>query len=177
MIDVGANIGTLSLACADQVGASGKVYSFEPHPETFRYLKNNIALNGFKNIQDFSYALGSKDAQMYISDESDDSQNAIKNNGNGGISVQMKTLDSLIPANQKIKLLKIDVEGYEGEVLSGAKRVCENTEILYLECIEKFLIRAGWDKDRLYKLVHDMGFNIESTDDKMWLCRREKSSP
>ena len=44
-VDVGANIGTTTLAAADAVGADGTVIAFEPHPRTFRDLADNVALN------------------------------------------------------------------------------------------------------------------------------------
>jgi hypothetical protein len=48
VIDIGANVGTLTLTAAHLVGASGKVFSIEAHPVIFIYLKDNVALNKFK---------------------------------------------------------------------------------------------------------------------------------
>src|SRR5262245_58921880 len=55
-IDVGANVGTHSLAAATVVG-NGHVYAVEAHPVTFHYLKKNIELNPFSNITLYNYAV------------------------------------------------------------------------------------------------------------------------
>lgn len=49
-IDIGSNIGIISLAASQFVGKNGHIYSFEPEPETFNYFKKNIWINNIKNI-------------------------------------------------------------------------------------------------------------------------------
>jgi hypothetical protein len=58
-IDVGANIGLMTLLGARRVGPSGGVYAFEPAPATFGLLQDNISLNQMKNIHAMNVGLGS----------------------------------------------------------------------------------------------------------------------
>ena len=67
VIDVGANIGTVTLLLANIVGKNGNVYSIEPHPTTHRYLVENIKLNKFENVTTFNIALGEKSMQVNFS--------------------------------------------------------------------------------------------------------------
>lgn len=57
-VDVGANVGQLSLAAASEVGPCGRVIAIEPHPKTHRYLVGNIRLNSFNNIESYNAAIG-----------------------------------------------------------------------------------------------------------------------
>lgn len=165
VIDVGANIGTVSLAIASRVGAKGKVYSFEPHPKIYSFLVDNINLNGFKQIIPHNKALGSKAGTVYLSDHSDDSQNTVESSGH--ISVKLDTLDNVVP-EEPIKLIKIDVEGYEGEVLMGASNILRRTAMVYLECISALLLKRGCSEEKLVQLLNTAGFEVFSNVSGVW---------
>ena len=64
VFDVGANVGVISLYMAKCTGSNGNVFSFEPFPESFRRLRQNISLNGFDFVRTY---------QMAISDNIEDS--------------------------------------------------------------------------------------------------------
>ena len=64
VIDVGAFIGTHTLAFASQVGAHGQVYSFEPQPDHFQLLQRNVAENGLTNVKLFSLGLSDGNEDM-----------------------------------------------------------------------------------------------------------------
>jgi FkbM family methyltransferase len=49
-VDVGAHVGYFTLLLAKQVGPSGEVVAFEPNPNIFEILKENVALNGYRNV-------------------------------------------------------------------------------------------------------------------------------
>lgn len=127
-IDVGSNIGLMALAASKFVGLQGIVYAFEPNPETFEILKNNIELNQLKNIYVFNIALGSEQGNSFIFNSSD--QNRGKSSllkphilKESGKEIRVETLDEFVCKKNisKIKMLKIDVEGWELEVFKGAK--------------------------------------------------------
>ena len=128
LIDVGSNIGTISLGSSLIVGSKGKIYSIEPHPKTFNFLKGNITLNHFTNIETFNVALGSSSGNIIFSDKKSDDQNDVVITGSG-LTVPMVRLDDLIDSTN-IALLKIDVEGYEKFVLMGSARTFK-----FIECI------------------------------------------
>lgn len=116
-IDIGANIGQFALVGAQQVGSCGSVVAIEPHPKIFSYLQKNIELNGFTNVRLVNAAVGAVNGSAYIGDTRNDDMNHI--DSSHGIKVRMVTLDSLdVPG--PVGLLKMDVEGFEYEVLQAA---------------------------------------------------------
>ena len=127
IIDAGANIGLFSLyACAR--GAK-KVYAFEPVRETYAMLKNNIAANSLgKAITVVNAALGAKRGEAKIKCCTKGEGSAMIAGGNAGVNeglnyeavrgVKVLALDDII--RRKVDLIKIDVEGYEKQVLLGA---------------------------------------------------------
>ena len=114
VIDIGAQYGDYAILCSKFYKA--KVYTFEPLPQNFKEILQNIKLNGLKkdSIKAFNVALGNanKTAMLSYSGE-------MANNSNKGKKVKttFRTLDSY---KLKIDLLKIDVEGFELEVLEGS---------------------------------------------------------
>lgn len=156
MIDVGANIGIMTLGASLIVGSEGKIYSIEPHPKTFNFLKGNIALNRFTNIEIFNVALGISSGNILFSNKKSDDQNAVIMNENG-ISVPIRRLDELIDSTN-IALLKIDVEGYEKFVLTGTTKLFK-----YIECIifESWaIVKYDYSIESTYDLLLDNDFKL-----------------
>ena len=158
-IDVGANIGTVSFALSKKTGQSGKILAFEPHPAVFTYLADNIALNGLEEcIKPYCMALGETVETLYFSDQSDDTNNAVSDKGT--IEIHVKRLDDMVARDKAVRLLKIDVEGFEYQVLLGAKETCKNTDIIYLECIPAMLEPNGGSERKICAFLEDLGFKI-----------------
>lgn len=159
IVDVGANIGTISLALAKKIEGQGQIYAFEPHPRIYSYLENNIKLNKQNQcILTHCTALGEKAGTMFFSDKSDDTNNQLGTEGKLKVAIQM--LDEVIPYKQPISLLKIDVEGFEYQVLQGASRVLEQTDFIYLECIPEMLSLNGGSEEMICDLLLKSGFSI-----------------
>lgn len=159
-VDVGANIGDLTLAAASVVGSTGKVYSFEPHPRIYGFLSENIKLNNSLNVVLFSAALGDKESEASFAElgRSDD-QNRISENGHG-ISIKMARLDDLRIPEPHIQLLKVDVEGYEKFVLQGAWNTLEKVSCVYFESWEGHFKRYGYHCGELIDLLSQKGFTV-----------------
>lgn len=157
VLDIGANIGSVSLSLASY---AKEIYAFEPHPKIYKYLENNITLNKASNIYPFNIGLGETEGTLYFSDKSDDSQNCIKTKGDNEIII--RTLDKLLE-NGSIappQIIKIDVEGYEAHVLSGAKKTCESARVLYAECIDESLEKYGASEEKLVNIIKSYGFEV-----------------
>jgi FkbM family methyltransferase len=118
-VDIGAHVGTYSLAFAQRCAA---VHSFECSPKTFNYLCANIALRDLHaQITPHRYALGSKAGVVpYYEHSPDGGGNSCHGFGRTSktVDVEVRTLDSFHLDN--IGLIKIDVEGFEANVLKGA---------------------------------------------------------
>ena len=142
-LDVGANIGFLSCVVARFVGNGGWVYAVEPHPEIYRILKENIRINKLKNVRCLNIALGAKVSHARIYDNPSvnrGSASLIRPQGvieESGKEVKVTAIDTLLE-NKQLRtptLIKIDVEGFELEVLKGAKTLLEGSQAPML-CVE-----------------------------------------
>jgi FkbM family methyltransferase len=168
--DVGAFIGDHTIAYSQSVGKSGKVFAYEPNPVAFQCLVHNT--NGMSNVFGFCHALGASDgvaglvgdyASSYIS----------HNNAEKGPIIQVRRLDIDAALFGQLDLIKIDVEGYELNVLKGMeqiitkfhpKMVIEINEIALgrqnttAENVVSWLVRHGYEVSVLHRHGPDVPF-------------------
>jgi FkbM family methyltransferase len=137
VIDVGANIGTHTMALAQLVGTNGRVYAFEPQRIVFQALCANMALNSIKNVECFQAAASSEDGFVAIPDfqyEVEDNYGGVAvDKFDAGVEVPTFKLDNFadLPG---IRMIKIDVEGMESRVISGAiELINRHKPVLYVE--------------------------------------------
>lgn len=136
-VDVGANIGLMSIFAARRVGLNGKVTAFEPHPNTREILIKNIALNGLeRTVQVMPYALGAQrgTAQLYDDPSKNRGAASLMKTGSTAVvhEVQTMSLDNFLKKPRFVNfplpsLIKIDVEGLELDVLKGAMSLLGST--------------------------------------------------
>ncbi len=159
-LDIGSNLGMMSMFAATQVGPSGQVYAFEPQPNTFKMLKQNITMNGFQNIHPHNMAVGSHPESTTIYDSLGNRGSASllksENSSDQSSDVDVIPLDDVIQEKkiERIKMMKIDVEGWELEVLKGAKHLLASPQapVLCIEYSDKHPIQNGKLID-IYRLV------------------------
>jgi FkbM family methyltransferase len=163
-VDVGANIGHLTLTAAKKVGR-GQVISIEPHPEIFKYLNNNINLNKLTNVKTYNLAVGEKTGQSQFSDMKTDDQNFVTEHG--PVNVSITKLDDLVSG--KVHLLKIDVEGYELFVLKGAVNTLSRTEAVYIESWDTNFKKYNYATGDIVHFLEHNNFKVFRfiTDDKL----------
>ncbi len=154
IFDVGANIGTYSLLARD-INKKCLIFAFEPVPETFINLKENVAN---REIQIFNFALGSnlREEKMLVSKDSKLSTLLLENSHLANkkdsqyISVKKITGEEFlkkIPDLRQISLLKIDTEGYESEVLKGFRGVISQINVVQFEYGKSNLFAKYFLKD------------------------------
>jgi FkbM family methyltransferase len=162
-VDVGANIGTTTLAAAHAVGPTGRVIAFEPHPETFRNLAESVALNPelAPRIILIDSAVGDSLGTTCISDLPENDVNHIDSEG---IPVTLTTLDHALADLTHIDLIKIDVEGYEKNVLAGARSTLAKTDAVYFENCAANFAQFGYSADDLFDIFTDSGFTCYTVD-------------
>jgi FkbM family methyltransferase len=120
VLDVGAFIGTHSRAFSEQVGATGKVMAFEPNPDAVATLIWNQQHAAQGNILIYGVAVGNQAGTVSL-DVADEDNFGATHLGDGiskGLVVQMLPLDAL--NIEHCEFIKLDVEGFESQVLEGA---------------------------------------------------------
>jgi FkbM family methyltransferase len=131
VIDVGANIGHFSLLLADVVGPES-LFCFEPMRTAWDRLVANFRINGWTTSHLENVAVGRSCGTVdFPNPDHPDTTTSISGVGSIGstVPVSMINLDSIVPQHPPgtIGLLKIDVEGYEREVLFGAAHFLKNS--------------------------------------------------
>jgi FkbM family methyltransferase len=160
-VDVGANIGSVALTAWSVVGPSGKIVAIEPHPRIFRYMTTNFTLNGLTNAYTFNVAVGAKSGEAILRDQRSDDQNSVIAQGSG-IRIKVEALDNLaaeLPLSQ-IDVLKIDAEGSELGILTGAAATLGKTRCVYCECHRHHCERNGYQQRDLVELLGTNGFAL-----------------
>jgi len=158
VVDVGANIGFVALEAAAAAAPGGRVIAYEPHPRIFRFLSGNAALNGWSHLDLRGAAAGERAGTARITDGAADDQNRLTPGGDG-VEVPVVTLDDDLPPGP-IRLLKIDVEGFEVPVLQGGRGALERTSWIYVEVAEAHQARFGHDADELLAILRASGFEL-----------------
>jgi FkbM family methyltransferase len=140
--DVGSNVGFHAMLAARLVGQSGHVICFEPFPDNANQIEYNACLNGFTNVRVRREALGNHDGSgRFLTSEEPtwgklDSAGREPSRMSGEVQVAVRSLDSVVtePPMPVPDVIKIDVEGGEVDVLTGAARTLrEHRPILLIE--------------------------------------------
>jgi FkbM family methyltransferase len=148
-VDVGANIGSHTLNAARLVGDTGSVFAFEADPETYSLLIGNIELNGLANVIARQTCVSDHVGTVSFYKHRDSAKSSIVDRGEKlSVTLPSEKLDNLIPANAKIDILKVDVEGAELSVLRGASRIFLDQRPPSVVIIEVLDIRNNSDKSQ-----------------------------
>ena len=164
ILDVGGNIGQTALKYASAF-PSAMIYTFEPIPSSFSRLQN--AVRGCQRIKAFNTALGDTTGSIAMtSAESAGNNKVLRDLGTPDrIDVPIDTIDTFTAANsiETIDLLKIDVEGYELQVLKGAEQVLHRGQVrfIFAECvIPEDLVEPHTSFFALHQSLHQNGFSF-----------------
>jgi FkbM family methyltransferase len=130
--DVGGHVGYLTILMARLVGPGGRVVAFEPVPETFEALRENVRLNDLENVRLECTAVGEREGTISLYCDADQelswtpsvSAYSVPGNRQKRISVPVLSLDGYLESSAlRPSLVKIDVEGAELAVVRGACRL------------------------------------------------------
>lgn len=173
-IDVGANIGYITAIGASLVGKKGRVYSFEPVPEYFSKLRNLAETNSKYNIIANQFALSDRAGQEkiyvpgypYIGGNTILSDLIGKEKIKDTISIQTYRLDEYIEREniENIKMIKIDVEGFEFPVLLGLERYllkCQDTgsyPLIICEIIPSVYPYLGYKLENIFDYMERFSY-------------------
>jgi len=177
-IDIGANIGLMSLAMSKCVGFNGRVLSFEPGPVSYGLLRRNVYTNNeIGNIIISDQAVSDTDgnAPLFINPNGE-SDNQIHKNQTEYIfkneqkrskfDVETITIDSILKNNSidftNVSFVKIDTQGHDLEVMRGGKYLFKNSKKIAVLCEFAPYLKA-WENisiDEFYDTIKSYDFDI-----------------
>jgi FkbM family methyltransferase len=169
VIDVGANIGYMTLIAARAVGPTGTVIAIEPHPDNVALLRDNLARNGMaKRVRVVSAAAWDAPGTVDLAeceDNTGDHRVETLTNERSVLQVEAVTLDDVVPDSLHVDLIKLDTQGTEHHVLEGAQTVlARDRPIVLSEFWPDGLRERGEDPRAVMQRFRELGYAIEIPD-------------
>jgi len=176
-LDLGANIGYFTILAARLTGSTGKIFSFEPEPKNFEYLRKNIEINNYNWAEPFLKAVSDKNGMTKLFVCSYDTGHHTINQNEGieayghgrknekkSIEIEMVNLDIFLKGKtDRVDVVKMDVEGAEYLALMGMDNILrDNKNIkLFVEFFPLLIEKMGNSpQEFIKKLLVDYGFKI-----------------
>ncbi len=158
-VDVGANVGFITLTLAHHTGVSGSVFAFEPTAAAFARLKRNLALNAFPQVHALNLGLSDKAGTTRAR-----IQSSFRIDGNDEVleePIAFTTLDAWVGSERLARLdfLKIDTDGMEARVLRGAQDTLRRLRpVVLFEFLPQLLREAGDSAEGVLGLLAETGY-------------------
>jgi FkbM family methyltransferase len=194
-VDVGAHVGFHSLVARQLVGSEGLVVAVEPQPYNAEKILANWRANNFTNLKLIVAAASNRDGWVELHDQAIIDRSVLTLRDDGGkneaqrFEVPSLRLDSIFQRHHiaHAKLLKIDVEGYESEVISGLGDRLRDVQNIVFEILPS----AARESTGLTvtQFLRDHGFELRTVEDRqwqpgvpipennLWAARRQPTSP
>jgi len=183
-MDIGANIGIYSAVLSRLVGPTGHVHAFEPVRHIRRKLRTNLAFNGARNVTVNDFALGDvpgslemfqvKEGQFRAGTSTLVRNNNVETMGEDAFerqTVEVRTVDTY--GLDRVDFMKIDVEGFEFNVLKGAvETLRKHRPAILFEHDQGRLEGLAGDERQFAELLGGLGyscFELDLSDDEVWV--------
>jgi len=162
VIEAGSNRGVTAVAIAKQIGSEGHLYAFEPVPEFYAELKENLLRNDVKNASAHPLALGNRRGRVRF----------YKHGGASGITaaedaellyVEATTVTDFLAeeGDDRLDVLNLDCEGSELLVLQGARPVLEKHHPqIFCEIHRNYLGKLGQSAGEVAGLLDELGYRV-----------------
>ncbi len=155
-VDIGANVGSFTMLATGHVGAS--TICFEPIPDTYSMLKQNIGVNtNAEKVTALNIGLGAKPGSLKFTREKGGMNHVALDTDKDIVEVPVDTLDNIM-TGKSTKLIKIDVEGFETEVFNGGEQTLSNKELRAVIIEFGLGFQFGFDEDKLREKFLKHGF-------------------
>lgn len=166
VLDVGANLGWYSLVVDRLAQGACRTFSFEPDPRNFALLEKNVARNGITSVTPCNLAVGERPGTLTLhrhAVENTGRHSALPINDGETMEVPVTSLDAFWQeralGDAPVRLLKMDIEGYEAVALRGAREVLARCEWALIEHTPAFMRAAGLDPAETVEILTAAGFS------------------
>lgn len=168
ILEVGANIGYYALLETRLAGSTGHLYAMEPSPFNFSLLERNLKLNGLANYNLYQTAAGSQKgiAKFLLSGRSNLSTFIEREDLTGEeVDVSVITLDDFL-ADKQVDFIRMDVEGYELEILKGARAALAKDpkpKFFFIEVHSELLHKKQSSAKEIIILLKEYGYEVKKS--------------
>jgi FkbM family methyltransferase len=175
MLDVGANVGMITLFASRLVGSSGRIESFEPNPDCVRRLEDNLRLNDIRNVVIHPAALAEAPSRMTLRLQTSRTAPS-RHSGTGTLAPVEESADDVIvgeypvdvargddvvgaDTRHAVSVIKLDVEGFELNALKGLHETLARWgPAVITEYMDEHLARAGASRGELRAWMEGLGY-------------------
>ncbi|UYB53343.1 FkbM family methyltransferase [Xanthomonas sp. AM6] len=177
-IDVGANIGEITLVAAKRVGQSGRVVSFEPVDALADRLCDHVSRNALRNVTVVRKGLSSQSGFAPIFSSCGQGDAGDEHHGLGSLfgsrahdrelqEIEISTLDAYVEGAQlpSVDVVKIDIEGAELPCLQGAAILLEKHKpMLIVEVQRESSLKAGYHQEEILDYLAKFGYGFKAIE-------------
>lgn len=172
IFDIGANIGQTSFNMFQKQknkGLSPIIHAFEPYPRTFDKLQTNISLNKDASIKAYNLGIGEEKGKLYMMQHSPSNSGGFRmtEDKQNSVEVEVATFDEFVSEHgiPAVDFIKIDVEGFEVQVLKGALRsIRQFKPVIIFEYSLENIRAQGGDIREVLKELQSMNYKIGSKE-------------
>jgi FkbM family methyltransferase len=161
--DIGSNVGVYTVLASKVKNA--KTIAIEPIPSTYEYLMDNLQINRLENVISKNIGIGNKVAKLAFTSDKD-TMNSVATPGDiNTFEIDVDTLDNLVQVYGAPKIIKIDVEGYEYNVIAGGMNLLQDNklEAIIIE-LNSNGMKYGFDDNEIHTILQTAGFNAYTYD-------------
>lgn len=167
LIDIGANIGWYALLFETlSEGTDAEVHAFEPAPENVALLRQNLAMNQASHVTVHEIGLSDNDAGGALhlfSDANRGRHSLLPINDHDSVNIPTARLDDVLQtierASRPVRVMKIDIEGYELVALRGAPQTLARCQTLITEFSPQYMRKGGLEPQEMLAYLHSLGFS------------------
>lgn len=181
VLDIGANCGAFSLKLAKYISkqeiSNSKIIAFEPNPFTTKIFKTNLNLNEelIELTKLHSLALGNENGTCAMSFDRENSGSSHITSVDYG-SIKIMRLDNFVEEHnlQNICFIKIDVEGFEPDVINGAVETIEKFRpAIYIEMTNDCFEKRGSSCEKIIDQLYDWGYHLQVETDRGFVTYKD----
>lgn len=163
VVDIGAFCGYYTLLASHHTGTKGRVYAFEPHPQNYSYMLQNVKENDCNNVIPIAKAVSNDGGNISLVQDREADHHWISYNPSGNVvNVPRISLDEFFAKEgwPPVDLVKMDIEGSEKAALEGMKELSDRNSgmRLIMEYALDNIRRAQTSPEALADILQDLGF-------------------
>ena len=163
VVDVGANIGVFTILAAKSVGETGRVIAIEPERKNLKDLRNNLKINGLKNVSVVPKGLWNRREKKKLYLKADARAHTLVGKSSLGDAeeIEVDTLDNILEelGVTRVDFIKMDIEGAEIQALEGMERTLKENDVrLVIAAYHEVDVKPTWKT--IVPWLKQMGFRV-----------------